>query len=332
MGCSNPAKPIKTYTTKSSTYPNSEIKQENPYNKNMPFIYTFRRDEKNQNRDFIIIQPLSNFGTESFEISLGFVIEKGTAACCIKNSLFFSGGKLISATKEIKEVCINFNNKSAIFQYHPDMLFSRYFHSLVGYEYTNDNYDLFAISGFSAKNSELYELTAECEKFDSHKNEWKQISPIPLKRENFAALLFEKILKIFVFGGADEFSRNISQIDIYDINYNKWDSINIKENEWQGRKNMGAIITPETENILIFGGAESDGSDTYLFKPNENINSKKLEKIQIRKTTIKTEPLCVENINSIIKYNGRIYCTGQRGRVFIYTICGMYWNETQMMY
>ena len=276
------------------------------YESSLPFLYTFQSTTCS-----LLIQPLGIFGTDSFPIQLGFPINSGAASSALGSCIFITGGNSTEIKNENIEVRIDFEKRIGTFKYHKNMILPRFSHGLIAL----NNKSLLTIGGISLNN----ELTASCEIYNLKDDEWKNTPPIPHKRKNFGLCKFMDNC-IYVFGGLYS---ETEKIDEFNIDKKSWSTISITEMQnWMGNENIGAIQLHD--KILVFGGTNSDGSDTFYFY-NKEMTMRKIDSI---KTEVKSEALCLTGMSTIVQYQGRIYCTGEKGKVFIYTSESQKWNET----
>ncbi len=316
MGCGNSASTAQVPVARAAPKQvPGNTKDEEPVSQ---FIYEFKETTRSLH-PFLQIQPLSQYGTPPFEIPLGFSPPEGCATAVLSNSIFFTGGKSATVGKETKQVCIDFTKRAAIFKYYPDMLTARYSHAVVTFLNART---IVAISGTTMDSS----LTDSCEKLTiSNSTGWERVAPIPTKREQFAACTGDggDSNKVFVFGGIGENGVPIAQIDVYDSVRNQWESVAAG---WTGRKCIGAVRGNNKDEIFVFGGTDSDGSDTFMFR----VGKKLIQPISIKGSGIKSEPSVVIGMTAVAFQKGRVYCTGTKGKVFVYTIDGSRWSETSI--
>ncbi len=287
------------------------------------FIFVVRTNEKMQS--CLVVQPLGLFGTEPFKVELGYGIAIGTAAAVVGSSIFLTGGKQLEISKEAKAINLSFvggSTSSAVFLYHSDMLHERYFHATAAAGAgVKSGAVVLALSGISIREGKE-ELVASCEKYSTALDYWEEIAPIPRKREELAACALDAEGLVAAFGGVGEDGLGVGWVDLYDVGRNKWDSVEVKESGWRGRRNMGAVCMTEGE-ILLFGGPDSDGKDTFRYSH----SSKTVRRVEVKDGSIKSQ-LHVEGMNPVVNYKGRIYCVAGGDRVFVYTMKAQRWEET----
>ncbi len=92
--------------------------------------------------------------------------------------------------------------------------------------YTRADHSLCAIEGFiyvvgTFVNNMVYGF---CERYDTHKDKWKEIAPLNVPRSGVALCAF-KNQYLFAFGGRVDQKRIIDVIECYDIKRNVWQEI-----------------------------------------------------------------------------------------------------------
>eukprot|EP00831_Metopus_contortus_P009112 TRINITY_DN13513_c0_g1_i1.p1 TRINITY_DN13513_c0_g1~~TRINITY_DN13513_c0_g1_i1.p1 ORF type:complete len:308 (-),score=44.97 TRINITY_DN13513_c0_g1_i1:12-935(-) len=238
----------------------------------------------------------------------------------MKNSVFFSGGKTEEISKTAKQVFIDFEKKEGALRYHSDMEQARYNHCLVA----QTSGVVLALGGVISAEDRAEEITASCEKFNPSQNSWGKVASLNIKREQHAACLLADTT-IYVFGGIKSDGLGIEEIEKNNISGSRWEIIHIKTTaeSFHGVPGMGAVEI-SSNSILIFGGSNSNGTDTHLF----SISQSELKKVDVRETTIKTR-LTISPGNGIVLHQNRVYCGINEKVVLLYSLASAIWNEIQ---
>lgn len=90
-----------------------------------------------------------------------------------------------------------------------------------------------------------------CEKYSLAENVWRPISPMNLKRNGTAAIIFENFRLIFVFGGNNHNEGSLDKIERYNIDFDKW---TVLELTLKIAIHDLCAMSLSRERVIIFGG------------------------------------------------------------------------------
>ena len=124
------------------------------------------------------------------------------------------------------------------------MINKRAFSTAVFFKLDNSIYSL---GGRESHSSDLN----KCEKFSLVENVWRPISQMNASRNGASAVVFDKHRLIFVFGGNNHKHGSISNIEKYEIDFDKWTIINT---QMKAALHDLTVFPLGRDRVLILGG------------------------------------------------------------------------------
>ena len=82
---------------------------------------------------------------------------------------------------------------------------------------------IYALSGSDSPQTDL----VECEKYSLQEGVWRPIASLTVPRNGSSAVHFENYRLIFVFGGNNHDQQSLSNIEKYEIDFDKWTMIDV---------------------------------------------------------------------------------------------------------
>ena len=204
---------------------------------------------------------------------LNFIFPQDSAIINIRDSLFICGGKTIE--NEIESLCYQLDLNTFVSRNRNDMIHSKRNSSLANIM----DLCVYSIGGFNPTENYLKVV----EKYIFEEDIWKEISPLPMARQDPSICVFSDTI-IYTFGGSIIFNKewkylsNIERLDSQN-EAKGWEILDICENEgWFPRVFVGCFQLSSNE-IMIFGGFDSQHNDEVLIL---NVDSQKIRNAGIK--------------------------------------------------
>lgn len=213
-----------------------------------------------ENTSFLLIYDIKEKKILQYQLK-DFLIPFNHRCIVTKNNNIYLLGGMKPDTEAPTNELFLFDAKNNSMRAKFNMKEARFGHALCYLSLEKEEY-IFCIGGRSEENR-----LNSVERYNINENSWKKLQKLNFSRVGACACANKR--NIYVFGGLTEKDAINKNIEVYSLNEDKWDFLDVKNSICFDPCIDSACLFLNDNNILLLGGAKKENNDVY-FKNNLN--------------------------------------------------------------